>query len=75
MLTALTLVGDEAEDGRTRARAICEPGLLLCSVATAALLGEEEGPKGLEQTPSESWFLNGVKTVCLVWGFGQGLKA
>ena len=48
---ATTLVGGRAEDGVTRARAMCEPGFLLCSVAVTALSRAGSGPKVLKQKP------------------------
>lgn len=47
LLAAITLVGSRARDGHARARALCELGLFLCSVAFTPLLG----PKLLEQRP------------------------
>ena len=44
-------VGGGAGDEGARARAWCEPVLLLCSVADTALCGVGEGPKVLEQKP------------------------
>lgn len=51
VLAATTLVGGRAEDGVTRARAICEPGFLLCSVAVTALSRAGSGPEVLKQKP------------------------
>lgn len=51
VLAATTLVGGRAEDGVTRARAMCEPGFLLCSVAVTALSRAGSGPKVLKQKP------------------------
>ena len=50
-LAALTLVGGGAGDGWARARAGCEPGLLLCSVANITLLGAGAVLKLLDQKP------------------------
>lgn len=41
MLVAITLIGCEAGDEETRARARCEPGLLLCLVTNTTLLRTE----------------------------------
>ena len=54
VLAAVTLVGDEAEDGGARARARCELGLLLFSVSVITLSGVRAGPKLLEQKPCGS---------------------
>ena len=51
VLAAAALVGGRAEDGVTRARAMCEPGFLLCSVAVTALSRAGSGPKVLKQKP------------------------
>lgn len=51
VLAATTLVGGRAEDGVTRARAICEPGFLLCSVAVTALSRAGSGPEVLSRSP------------------------
>ena len=51
VLAALTMVGCGAGDGGSRARARCEPGLLLCSEASTALLGTGSGLKLLEEKP------------------------
>lgn len=40
VLAGITLVGGGAGDGGARARAMCELGLLLCSVAVTALFGQ-----------------------------------
>ena len=48
---ATTLVGGRAEDGVTRARAMCEPEFLLCSVAVNALPRARSGPEVLKQKP------------------------
>ena len=51
VLTALTLLGGGAGDEGAGARARCEPGLPLCSVAITVLLGVWVGLKLLEQKP------------------------
>ena len=59
MLASITLVGVRAGNGRARAKARCEPGPLLCSVAITALLAMGLGPKVLKQKCKESgvsWF-------------------
>ena len=49
VLAASILVGGGAGEGGAEARARCEAGLLLCSVAITALLGAGSDPKLLEQ--------------------------
>ena len=51
VLAALTLVGDGAEDGDARARAMCDLGFLLSSVAVTTLSGLGLGSKVLDQKP------------------------
>ena len=51
VLAAITLVGGRAGDGGARAKAKCELGLLLCSMAATTLLGAGAGPNMLEQKP------------------------
>ena len=50
VLAAITLVGGGARDEGVRARARCEPGLLLCSVVIITLSGGG-GPRVLQQKP------------------------
>ena len=49
VLAAIISVGGGTGDGGARARARCESGLPLCSVANTTLSGVEAGPKLLEQ--------------------------
>ena len=49
MLTAITEVGHR--DGRARARARCELGLLLCSVPDTTVLRVASGLKVLKKRP------------------------
>ena len=51
VLTALTLVGGGARDGRARAEARCKTGLPLCSVAITAPSRVRSNPKLLKQNP------------------------
>lgn len=59
VLAAITLLGGQAGDWQegTKARARCEPRLLLCSVVNTNILGVESGTELLEQKLSGS-FLN-----------------
>ena len=49
VLAAIILVRGGAGGGGAKARAKCEPGLLLCLVTNSALLGARLGPKLLEK--------------------------
>ena len=51
VLLAITLVGGGAGDEVSKARARCELGLSLCSLAVSALLWVGSGSKLLEQKP------------------------
>lgn len=51
LLAATAFVAGRAEVGGTRARARCEPGLLLCSVTVTDLSGVRLGPEGLKPEP------------------------
>ena len=61
MLTAFTLVGGGAGDGRDKARARSEPGLLLCSVATPTFWGQSWVPRCWSKSP-ECWVRSGFFT-------------
>ena len=52
VLTAITLVGGRAGDGVARAKARCEPGLPLCSMADTTLSVVRWDPKVQEQKKS-----------------------
>ena len=65
VLAAISLVGGTSGDGGSRARAGCEPGSLLCSVASTTLFGMGMCPKLLEQKPCSSCPTDSIPSECV----------
>ena len=66
VLAAISLVGGTSGDGGSKARARCEPGSLLCSVANTTLFGMGVGPKSLEQNPCSSYPTDSIPSKCVL---------
>lgn len=66
-MAAITLVGATAGDRGDKARARCEPKVLLHSVTNTALLEKGTGPQVQEQKPQGSsltWFHSSKYVIC-----------